>query len=192
MLLLCKLLCSFPGLKRRRLLMRRLLLRRHLRLRRPLSARQLPPLRKRRRRPRKPLPPRWRPQLRRQPRQQKAAPAAGAKPAPETYSAARQDTVKTGKPMVVMVSTDWCPPCQVMKRTILPRVRAHGLLRQGRFRPGQSRSGRRVGEPAHRRRADSPVGHVPQDLEGLDPQDAHRRPERRNRRGVHQGRARTG
>jgi thioredoxin-like negative regulator of GroEL len=73
----------------------------------------------------------------------KAAPAAKAtaaaktkeeaKPTPETYSAARQDTAKTGKPMVIMVSTDWCPPCQVMKKTILPRVRAHGLLRRVAF-----------------------------------------------------------
>jgi thiol-disulfide isomerase/thioredoxin len=55
------------------------------------------------------------------------------KPAPETYLAARQDTIKTGKPMVIMVSTDWCPPCQVMKKTILPRVREHGLLRKVAF-----------------------------------------------------------
>ena len=67
----------------------------------------------------------------------KAQPAAKAKeeatPAPETYSAARQDTAKTGKPMVIMVSTDWCPPCQVMKKTVLPRVREHGLLRKVAF-----------------------------------------------------------
>jgi thiol-disulfide isomerase/thioredoxin len=61
-----------------------------------------------------------------------AAPAAKA-PAPETYSAARQATAKTGKPLVIMVSTDWCPPCQVMKRTILPRVREHGLFRKVAF-----------------------------------------------------------
>ena len=35
--------------------------------------------------------------------------------------------------MVVMVSTDWCPPCQVMKKTILPRVRERGLLRKVAF-----------------------------------------------------------
>ncbi len=69
-----------------------------------------------------------------QPAVEKAKPAATkAKPEPESYSAARQDTDKTGKPMVVMVSTDWCPPCQVMKRKILPRVRAHGLLRKVAF-----------------------------------------------------------
>ena len=60
----------------------------------------------------------------------------GADAAPakaETYTAARRVTVETGKPMVVMVSTDWCPPCQVMKKTILPRVREHGLLRKVAF-----------------------------------------------------------
>jgi thioredoxin-like negative regulator of GroEL len=62
----------------------------------------------------------------------KAAPEK-AKPTPETYTAAREDTAKTGKPMVIMVSTDWCPPCQVMKRSVLPRVRAHGLLRKVAF-----------------------------------------------------------
>lgn len=67
----------------------------------------------------------------------KAKPAAKAekeaKPAPETYSAARQDNAKSGKPIVVMVSTEWCPPCQVMKKTIIPRVREHGLLRKVAF-----------------------------------------------------------
>jgi thioredoxin-like negative regulator of GroEL len=63
----------------------------------------------------------------------KATLTANVKPSPETYSAAHQDTVKTGKPMVVMVSTDWCAPCQVMKRTIMPRVRAHGFLRRVAF-----------------------------------------------------------
>jgi thioredoxin-like negative regulator of GroEL len=53
--------------------------------------------------------------------------------APETYAAAHRTTVKTGKPMVVMVSTDWCPPCQVMKKKILPRVRQRGLLRRVAF-----------------------------------------------------------
>jgi len=59
---------------------------------------------------------------------------AGATPAAaETYAAARRATVETGKPMVIMVSTDWCPPCQVMKKKILPRVREHGLLRKVAF-----------------------------------------------------------
>jgi thioredoxin-like negative regulator of GroEL len=51
----------------------------------------------------------------------------------ETYTEAHQTTTETGKPLVVMVSTDWCPPCQTMKKTILPRVREHGLLRKVAF-----------------------------------------------------------
>jgi thioredoxin-like negative regulator of GroEL len=59
--------------------------------------------------------------------------ATGVEAAPisaETYSEAHRRTTETGKPMVVMVSTDWCPPCQVMKKSVLPRVREHGLLRK--------------------------------------------------------------
>jgi thioredoxin-like negative regulator of GroEL len=51
----------------------------------------------------------------------------------ETYAEARQTTTETGKPMVVMVSTDWCPPCQTMKKTVMPRVREHGLLKKVAF-----------------------------------------------------------
>jgi thioredoxin-like negative regulator of GroEL len=28
-----------------------------------------------------------------------------------------------GRPLLVMVSTEWCPACQVMKRRIMPQVR---------------------------------------------------------------------
>lgn len=51
----------------------------------------------------------------------------------ETYAEAREVAIETGKPMVVMVSTDWCSPCQVMKKSILPRVREHGLFRKVAF-----------------------------------------------------------
>ena len=62
------------------------------------------------------------------------ATAVDATPASlETYAEARRTTTETGKPMVVMVSTDWCPPCQMMKKTVLPRVREHGLLRKVAF-----------------------------------------------------------
>ena len=46
----------------------------------------------------------------------------------ETYTDAHQATMKTGKPMLVMVSTEWCPACQVMKRRIMPQIRERGLL----------------------------------------------------------------
>ena len=46
----------------------------------------------------------------------------------DSYTDAHQASVKTGKPMLVMVSTDWCPACQVMKKRIMPQVRERGLL----------------------------------------------------------------
>ena len=46
--------------------------------------------------------------------------------APESYAEAHRAAVETGKPMVVLVSTNWCAPCQTMKRRVLPRVRATG------------------------------------------------------------------
>jgi len=55
--------------------------------------------------------------------------AAGA----ETYAEAHRSSVQTGRPMVVMVGTDWCPPCQQMKKTVLPQVRQRGLLRKVAF-----------------------------------------------------------
>lgn len=61
---------------------------------------------------------------------QAAVLATGAEAsATETYEEAHRDTVETGKPMVIMVTTDWCAPCQVMKKTVMPSVREHGLLR---------------------------------------------------------------
>ena len=53
--------------------------------------------------------------------------------ADESYSEAHRITVKTGKPLVVMVGADWCGPCQNMRRSILPRVREHGLFRKIAF-----------------------------------------------------------
>lgn len=51
----------------------------------------------------------------------------------ETYADAHQTCMKTGKPMLVMVSTEWCPACQVMKRRVLPQIRERGLLRRVAF-----------------------------------------------------------
>lgn len=51
----------------------------------------------------------------------------------DNYAAAQRVAEKTGKPIVVMVGTDWCSPCQMMKKTILPRVREHGLFRRVSF-----------------------------------------------------------
>jgi thioredoxin-like negative regulator of GroEL len=50
-----------------------------------------------------------------------------------TYADAHRETVETGKPLLVMVGTDWCGPCQQMRKTILPQVGKHGLLEQVAF-----------------------------------------------------------
>ena len=51
----------------------------------------------------------------------------------ESYTDAHQASTKTGKPMLVMVSTEWCPACQVMKKRILPQIRERGLLSRVAF-----------------------------------------------------------
>jgi thioredoxin-like negative regulator of GroEL len=53
--------------------------------------------------------------------------------AEESYTEAHRVTLKTGKPLLVMVGADWCGPCQNMRRTILPRVREHGIFRKIAF-----------------------------------------------------------
>jgi thioredoxin-like negative regulator of GroEL len=58
--------------------------------------------------------------------------AVGA-PEADSYDQAHQATMETGKPMVVMVTTDWCAPCQVMKKTVIPQVRQRGLLSRVAF-----------------------------------------------------------
>lgn len=52
---------------------------------------------------------------------------------PETYADAHQATVKTGCPMVIMVGADWCPACQRMEKTVIPKVRERGLLSRVAF-----------------------------------------------------------
>ena len=53
--------------------------------------------------------------------------------ASETYAEARRQTNETGRPMVVMVGTDWCGPCQAMKKNILPKLRERGLFKKVAF-----------------------------------------------------------
>ena len=50
-----------------------------------------------------------------------------------TYAEAHRITAKTGKPMIIMVGTDWCGPCQQMKKSILPEVRKHGMFKDVSF-----------------------------------------------------------
>jgi thioredoxin-like negative regulator of GroEL len=35
---------------------------------------------------------------------------------------------ETGRPMVVLVGTDWCPGCQTMKQSTMPEVERRGKL----------------------------------------------------------------
>ena len=51
----------------------------------------------------------------------------------ETYAEAHKAMTQSGKPMVVMVGTDWCGPCRKMKQVVLPEVRRRGLLRNVAF-----------------------------------------------------------
>ena len=48
----------------------------------------------------------------------------------ETYAEAHRSTVETGKPLVVMIGTDWCQPCQTMKRIVLPQLRKRGFFKK--------------------------------------------------------------
>ncbi len=53
--------------------------------------------------------------------------------APETYAVAYKTIVESGRPMVVMVGTEWCPPCQAMKRHVLPVIRQRRWFRKIAF-----------------------------------------------------------
>lgn len=44
------------------------------------------------------------------------------------YTTAFKAADETGKPMLVLVGTDWCPACVTMKQSVMPR-----LLRAGRL-----------------------------------------------------------
>ena len=50
----------------------------------------------------------------------------------DDYVAAQREAEK-GKPLVVLVGTEWCPPCQTMKNSVIPQVRKRGLLRRVAF-----------------------------------------------------------
>ena len=51
----------------------------------------------------------------------------------DTYTEAHRKTTETGRPMLVMVGTDWCMPCQRMKNTVLPEVRKDGAMSEVSF-----------------------------------------------------------
>jgi thioredoxin-like negative regulator of GroEL len=49
--------------------------------------------------------------------------ALASEPEAETYAKAYKAIVESGRPIVVMVGTDWCAPCQAMKCQVLPELR---------------------------------------------------------------------
>ena len=39
-----------------------------------------------------------------------------------SYSEAHALSMKDGKPLLILVSTEWCAPCQIMHRRVMPQV----------------------------------------------------------------------
>lgn len=50
-----------------------------------------------------------------------------------SYAEARQKTVESGSPLVVLVGADWCPHCVKMQQEVIPQIRRKGLLRKVLF-----------------------------------------------------------
>ncbi len=50
----------------------------------------------------------------------------------DTYADAHREALR-GKLMLVLVSTEWCAPCQTMKKSVIPEVRRRGVLKQVAF-----------------------------------------------------------
>ena len=51
----------------------------------------------------------------------------------ETYAQARRTTTETGRPLVIMVSADWCAACREMKETVIPEVKQGGSFEKVSF-----------------------------------------------------------
>ena len=49
------------------------------------------------------------------------------------YKEAYQASQTSGKPLVVLVGTDWCPGCKQMKGRVLPELGKRGVLRRVAF-----------------------------------------------------------
>jgi thioredoxin-like negative regulator of GroEL len=49
------------------------------------------------------------------------------------YSAAFRDAQESGKPLLVLVGTDWCPGCVKMKSEVLPQIKGTTTMEQVKF-----------------------------------------------------------
>ncbi len=56
--------------------------------------------------------------------------ATGANP---SYEKAYAASAENGRPLVVLVGTDWCPGCQSMKHSVIPQVTQDGALGKVEF-----------------------------------------------------------
>lgn len=64
-----------------------------------------------------------------------AAPQADVSPAdvsqePFSYSAAYEASLKSQRPLVVVVGAKWCPACRRLESEVIPQIKESGLLRQ--------------------------------------------------------------
>ena len=50
------------------------------------------------------------------------SPATGTATVAKSYREAYQDAQAGDKPLLVLVTATWCPPCQVMKQTTIPQL----------------------------------------------------------------------
>ena len=64
---------------------------------------------------------------------QAALVTTGANEIDTTYDAAYTKMQKSGKPLLVLVSANWCPACRKMKETTLPKLHRDGQLKKVEF-----------------------------------------------------------
>lgn len=55
---------------------------------------------------------------------QAALVSAGGHP----YVEAHREHVETGRPLLILVGTDWCPACRTMKQVTIPQALRQGVL----------------------------------------------------------------
>ena len=51
----------------------------------------------------------------------------------DSYEAAHQKTLETGRPMVVLVGATWCPACRDMEKDVIPAVRQRAVFKRVAF-----------------------------------------------------------